>query len=368
MALESETRGHGDAARRRKVSQVKENQTEIIEKGRGPGPEIPAQAVTWPLLGNSPAIRRVIHLAARIAPTDSTVLVTGETGTGKELLARTIHELSPRREKAFVAVNTSAIPENLQESELFGHTRGSFTGAVSDRKGLFEEANHGTLFLDEIGDTSALLQVKLLRVLESREVRAVGASEERRVDVRVIAATNRNLGALVRDGRFREDLFFRLNVIHIHMPPLRERQEDVEILLDFFLQQYRRRHHKNLKGFTPEALNLLRRYPFPGNVRELDNIVQRAVLMTEEERITPADLASSLPQALRLPVHLQDGAAGMEGELFEGRGFMSLNEVEKELIVHTLKKLEGNQSLAAKRLGISRSTLWRKMKEHRISS
>jgi transcriptional regulator with PAS, ATPase and Fis domain len=345
------------------------DKTEVIEKGtalkEAPLPKAPD---SWPLLGNSAAMRRVTHLASKIAPTDSTVLITGETGTGKELLARAIHELSPRREKPFVAVNTGAIPENLQESELFGHLRGAFTGAVSDRRGLFEEANHGTLFLDEIGDTAPMLQVKLLRVLESREFRAVGASEDKRVDVRIIAATNRDLGALTAAGKFREDLFFRLNVIHIHMPPLRERAEDVEQLLGFFLEHYRHRFHKNLKGFSPEALKLLRGYPYPGNVRELDNIVQRAVLMAEGERIGPADLVSGLPRPLGLPAHLEEGALSAGGGLFDGRGFMNVSEVEKELILHTLKKLGGNQSLASKKLGISRSTLWRKMKEHRISA
>src|SRR5688572_21359345 len=213
-------------------------------------------AAMLPMLGQSPAMKRVQHLAAKIAPTDSNVLITGETGTGKEMLARAIHAQSPRRERPFVAVNASAIPENLQESELFGHKKGAFTGATQDRRGLFEEASSGTLFLDEIGDTSPGLQVKLLRALESRVIRRVGDGGERPVDVRVLAATNRDLAGQIARGLFREDLFFRLSVVQLHLPPLRERGDDIRLLLDSFLKRHCARHRKNLRGFDNEALTL----------------------------------------------------------------------------------------------------------------
>jgi transcriptional regulator with PAS, ATPase and Fis domain len=295
-------------------------------------------------------MKKIQHLARKIAPTESNILITGETGTGKELVARAIHALSLRTARPFVAVNASAIPENLQESELFGHRKGAFTGAMADRRGLFEEASSGTLFLDEIGDTSLGLQVKLLRALENRVIRRVGDSGERGVDVRVIAATNRDLVELVRKGEFREDLFFRLNVIHMHLPPLRERAGDLELLLENFLARHAQRHH---------------------NIRELDNIVHHAVLMAEGPRITTADLPPYLFDRPRLAGYsphvveaVSDNGLGMD----LSQGFISLAQMEKTLIEATLGKLERNQSLAAKKLGISRSTLWRKMKEYGIAA
>jgi two-component system response regulator HydG len=316
------------------------------------------------MLGQSPSLRRALLLAAKVAPTDSTVLITGETGTGKELLARSIHAMSPRRDQPFVAVNTGAIPETLQEAELFGHSKGSFTGADRDRKGLFEEANKGTLFLDEVGEMSPSLQVKLLRALESREVRAVGSNEGRRVDVRVLAATHRDLAAMVRQGRFREDLYFRLNVIQIPLPPLRERGDDLRLLLESFLERHARRYGKPGLGYSPEALELLLHHAWPGNVRELDNVVQHAVLMADGPKVLLRDLPPTLEGPPRLPGPAgAQPRAGEPGLVVEAPGFLTLDEVERRHIMETLQRCLGNQSLAARRLGISRSTLWRKMKE-----
>jgi len=333
----------------------------------------PAQALQAPLapaaapfgmLGQSPALRRALLLAAKVAPTDSTVLITGETGTGKELLARSIHALSPRRDHPFVAVNTGAIPETLQEAELFGHSKGSFTGADRDRKGLFEEANKGTLFLDEVGEMSPTLQVKLLRALESREVRAVGSTEGRRVDVRVLAATHRDLASMVRQGRFREDLYFRLNVIQIPLPPLRERGDDLKLLLVSFLERHGRRYGKPDLRYSPEALELLLHHAWPGNVREVDNVVQHAVLMADGPQVLLRDLPPTLEGPLRLPGPSAPALrAGEAGLVVEASGFLTLDEMERRHIMDTLQRCQGNQSLAARRLGISRSTLWRKMKE-----
>lgn len=337
------------------------------------------------MLGQSPAMKRVIHLAMKVAPTDSSVLITGETGTGKELLARAIHAASRRSQGPFIAINASAIPENLQESELFGHRKGSFTGALADRRGLFEEANGGTLLLDEVGDTSLSLQVKLLRALQSGTVRRVGESVERPVDVRVIAATNRLLGELVAKGEFREDLFFRLNVVHLHLPPLRERGEDLDVLLHANLQRFAKRLNRPVLRYSPEALDYLRHYYFPGNVRELENVVHHAVLMCEGEELRPQDLPAYMLSRPSLPVHgealevpseawMRPGqpldAAGARAYTAPGvelgDGFLTLAEMEEKLIRATLARLNGNQSAAAKKLGVSRSTLWRKMKEYKI--
>jgi transcriptional regulator with PAS, ATPase and Fis domain len=330
-------------------------------------------------------------LAQKVAPTDAAVLITGETGTGKELLARAIHAASRRAKGPFVAVNAGAIPESLQESELFGHRKGAFTGAVADRRGLFEEAGGGTLFLDEIGDTSPSLQVKLLRVLQTGSVRRLGEGVERPVDVRVIAATNRPLDKMVSRSEFREDLFFRLNVVHLHLPPLRERGEDLELLLKANLTRFADRLHKDVNGFSPEAWQALRHYFYPGNIRELENIVHHSVLMADGHEIVMADLPPYLYARLALPGPSPDAAVD-PGAAYEvpreawqrpaqpanaraaaaytapsvdlGDGFLSLADMEKQLIRATLERLAGNQSIAARKLGISRSTLWRKMKEY----
>jgi DNA-binding NtrC family response regulator len=333
-------------------------------------------------------------LAQKVAPTDSAVLITGETGTGKELLARAIHAASRRAQGPFVAVNAGAIPESLQESELFGHRKGAFTGASADRRGLFEEASGGTLFLDEIGDTSAALQVKLLRVLQNGSVRRVGENAERPIDVRVLAATNRPLDQMVARGEFREDLFFRLNVVHLHLPPLRERGDDLQALLNANLARFSQRLGKAIQGFSPEAWDALAGYYYPGNIRELENIVHHAALMAEGAQIQRGDLPPYLQARLALPEPGPRGAAPLyEAPALEvpssawvqpahapgrapiqapvvdlGDGFLTLSEMEKQLIEATLRRLKGNQSVAAKKLGISRSTLWRKMKEYGLEA
>jgi two-component system nitrogen regulation response regulator GlnG len=343
------------------------------------------------LLGQSASLKRVMLLAQKVAPTDSAILITGETGTGKELLARAIHAASRRAAGPFVAVNAGAIPESLQESELFGHRKGAFTGAAADRRGLFEEASGGTLFLDEVGDTSPALQVKLLRVLQNGSVRRVGENAERPVDVRVVAATNRPLDQMVARGEFREDLFFRLNVVHLHLPPLRERGDDLQVLLKANLQRFSQRLGKDLTGFSPEAWDALTGYYYPGNIRELENIVHHAALMAEGAQILRGDLPPYLQARLALPSSGGEaawaapalevpssawvqpaaparGAALRAPSLDLGDGFLTLAEMEKQLIEATLRRLKGNQSVAAKKLGISRSTLWRKMKEYGLEA
>ncbi|HTB21158.1 MAG TPA: sigma 54-interacting transcriptional regulator [bacterium] len=348
-----------------------------------------------PLLGQSAGLKRVLHLAQKVAPTDSAVLITGETGTGKELLARAIHVASRRSQGPFVAVNAGAIPESLQESELFGHRKGAFTGAVADRRGLFEEASSGTLFLDEIGDTSPSLQVKLLRVLQTGSVRRLGEGAERPVDVRIIAATNRPLDQMVARSEFREDLFFRLNVVHLHLPPLRERGDDLELLLKANLVRFADRLRKDVRGFSPQAWGALRNYLFPGNIRELENIVHHCVLMADSDEVGLQDLPPYLTARLALPVPAAPLEGGIHGGPLEvpreawqrpsgppsrdpasyiapsvdlGDGFLSLADMEKQLIRATLERLKGNQSVAARKLGISRSTLWRKMKEYSLEA
>src|SRR5437867_1478051 len=251
--------------------------------------------------GRSPRMREILDLLPRIAATGSTVLITGESGTGKEQVARAVHYNSPRREGQFVSINCGALPDELLESELFGHVKGSFTGASANKKGLFEVADGGTIFLDEIGETSPAMQVKLLRVLQERRIRRVGATSEIEVDARVITATNQDLEALVAAKRFREDLFYRINVIPIHLPPLRERREDIEQLAGHFLENYCRIIGKKIETFAPETLEALRTYDWPGNIRELENVVERAVALESSSRIEP----DSLP----LEVRTRRGAA-----------------------------------------------------------
>lgn len=317
------------------------------------------QTVFEEMAGKTPAMERVVELIRKVAPTDSTVLLLGESGTGKEVLAGTIHRLSRRKEAPFVAVNCAALPESLLESELFGHVKGAFTGADRDKRGLFEEADGGTLFLDEIGDMSLITQAKLLRVLQNGEIRPVGSNTVQRVDVRVLAATNRDLVEAVRQHHFREDLYFRLNVIQLRIPPLRERMDAIPPLVQFFLQRHNRRFGKALRGFDDGALRLLEHYPFPGNVRELESIVAHAVIMADG----PYAKAEDLPDEVRFG-HSPRLAIGYTKD----NNILSLAELEAQHIQRTLEQLDGNQTLASKKLGISRSTLWRKMKEYEIPS
>lgn len=316
------------------------------------------QAFFEEIAGSTPAMKRVVELIRKVAPTDSTVLLLGESGTGKEVMANTIHRLSPRRDQPFIAINCAALPEQLLESELFGHVKGAFTSAESDKVGLFEEADNGTIFLDEIGDLPLAAQAKLLRVLQNGEIRRVGDAQTRHVDVRILAATNRNLVEAVADNRFREDVYFRLNVIQILIPPLRERRDAIPALVREFLRRYSVRFHRNVHTIDEHAWSLLQHYGYPGNIRELESTIAHAVILSEGDTIH----VENLPD----PIRFGDG-----GKLalphYDSGQIPSLADMEKELIRTALQKLNGNQTEVAKKLGVSRSTLWRKMKEYGLS-
>ncbi|MBI5118642.1 sigma-54-dependent Fis family transcriptional regulator [Candidatus Poribacteria bacterium] len=323
------------------------------------------------MMGDSPVIRRMIALATRVAPTDSTVLLLGESGTGKEIIAEYIHRMSNRYDKPFLAINCSALPETLLESELFGYVKGAFTGATGDRKGLFEEGNNGTIFLDEVGDMPLMTQVKLLRVLQNREVRRLGENKIVKVNVRIIAATNQDLVAAIREKRFREDLFFRLNVIQVKIPPLRERMDSLPSLIRYFISKFNRRFNRNIREIDRQAQFILTNYSYPGNVRELENILEHAVIMADDDVIRVSSLPDYLQSIKRpmlaLPEGIEEAVEMAAHEAGAGAPeYMTLAEMEKRLITETLMKCEGNQTLAADKLGISRSTLWRKMKEYNI--
>ena len=315
------------------------------------------------IVGKSQAIKKIYNIVAKVAPTDAAILLTGETGAGKGVFAETLHRLSKRAEQPFVSINCSAIPENLLESELFGYKKGSYTGATADKKGLMEEANNGTIFLDEIGDMSLALQSKMLRVLENGEVRRIGDTESKKINVRIIAATNKDLWKEIGAGRFREDLFFRLNVVRIHIPPLRERREDILILIRHFMEKYNAEYDKNVITIADDVITTLMNYDYPGNVRELSNIVKHAVIFSEKGAITKADLPSGMPAQALIEASKTSGLE--KGEIL-GSDFETIAGMEKRLIVETLKKTLNNHTIAAKKLGISRSTLWRKMKEYGI--
>ncbi len=312
------------------------------------------------IVGKSQAIKKVFNAVARVAPTDSTVLITGETGSGKEVMANAIHRLSKRADAPFVAINCSAIPENLLESELFGYKKGAFTGANADKRGLLEEANQGTLFLDEIGDMNLALQAKLLRVLDDGQVRRVGDTETKKVNVRIVAATNKNLRKEIEAGRFREDLFFRLNVVMLNVPPLRDRKEDIPALIRSFLEKYNNESGKDVLRISDEALAVLMNYDYPGNVRELQNTIKHAVVFSDNNMITKSSLPPSIPgQPL-----LSSGDSVRVETLIKGGKFIKISEIEEKLISETLSLTGNNHTVAARYLGISRSTLWRKMKEY----
>ena len=307
---------------------------------------------------NSPSMQAVERLAGKVAPTESTVLVTGESGTGKGVLARLIHEQSKRAEGLFLPVNCSAIPENLLEAEFFGHTKGAFTGADKARKGLFLQADQGTLFLDEVGELPMLMQTKLLHAIEEKEIRAVGAEQARRVDVRIVAATNRDLHQMVREGTFREDLFFRVSMFHIHIPPLRERKSDIRALIEFVLERSREQHGApNQIGITADAEALLLGYAWPGNVRQLENVINRACILAEDDCITIGDLPPEISRSLgHVPPH---------GTAIATPGYLrdQLREFEANLIYRMLHDTGGDRRLAAQNLGIGLSSLYRKIEE-----
>ncbi len=303
-------------------------------------------SVPYGLIGESNTLQKVMNQISKIASTPATVLISGESGTGKELVARAIHYNSARASAPFVPINCGGIPESLLESELFGHVKGAFTGATESRAGFFQTADGGTIFLDEISETSISMQVKLLRVLQDKEVYMVGASRSRNVDVRIIAATNKDLEGLVKKGAFREDLYFRLNVISLSIPPLRERGNDILLLAHHFSEKYAQEYGKKTPRFSDEALHVLKHYHWPGNVRELENVVQRLVVMTEDEVIAVSDMPSLMRfSALR--------GAGLD---------RTLREVEVEYIHNVLASVGGNKTRAAAILGIDRKTLRAKLK------
>ena len=311
-----------------------------------------------PLVGNSPKMRQVHSLINKVADSNSTILITGESGTGKELAARAIHELSPRREQPFVPVNCGAIPEELLESELFGHVRGAFTGAVNSRQGRFQLANGGTLFLDEIGEMSPKLQVKLLRVLQERQFEPVGSDRAVQVDVRVVAATNRDLHVAVREGKFREDLFYRLNVLPVHLPSLREREGDVPLLVKHFLTLHGLRKAKRAARVEPEAMAVLEKYRWPGNVREVENLVERLIVLNEDGVIRVNELpdyviqngSSDQSAGAALP------ASGMDLDRY-------LEKIENGFICQALERARGNKTLAAGMLNLNRTTFIERLRK-----
>jgi len=302
------------------------------------------------IIAKSPRMQQVIEIIKVVAKSNATVLITGETGTGKELVAQAIHSQGHRRGKPFVAVSCAALPESLLESELFGHEKGSFTGAYAQKKGKFEVANRGTLFLDEIGEMSANIQVHLLRVLEEKEFTRVGGNEPIKVDVRVISATNRDVKQAVARGQFREDLYYRLNVVNIELPPLRERKEDIPLLAQHFLKKFALENNKEVTGFSPEATDFLLKYDWPGNVREMENAIERAVILAQNPIIEVTDLPQSeLVSAGSTPAE------------------RNLKQVEKDHILNVLTETGGNYTEAARILGVSRMTLYNKAKAYKLN-
>ncbi len=311
------------------------------------------------IIGQSAAMVKLLEMVEQVAPTQATILITGESGTGKEVIANAIHVNSNRKDAAFVKINCAALTETLLESELFGHEKGAFTGADKRREGKFVQADGGSIFLDEVSEMSQGMQVKLLRVLQERELTRVGGSEVVKVDVRVIAASNKDLKKEIREGRFREDLFYRLNVVALAVPPLRERPEDIPLMAQSFLKMFAERNARTISGFTPQAMQKLLQYAWPGNVRELMNNVERAVVLSRAELIDADDLAFPMADAVDPAAPVQ-GAARAAG-VFEN---LPLDEVEKRSILEALDACGGNKSEAARRLGITRKTLRKKLEKY----
>jgi DNA-binding NtrC family response regulator len=308
------------------------------------------------IVGTSESIRRVVHTARQVAPSSIPVLIMGESGTGKELIARAIHHNSPRRKKRLVALNCAGLSESILEDELFGHVKGAFTGAQSDREGRFEHADEGTLFMDEIGDMPAAMQAKLLRVLENGEVVRLGSNDPVQVDVRLISATNRDLDEMVTERKFREDLYFRIKGVTLHIPPLRERREDIPLLTHYFVQQAAERYDKQISGMQPQAQQTLMSYGWPGNVRQLKNVVENMVVLSPGSELT----VESLPPEIR--PRSSEPSVGMNNLVG-----ISITQAERELIRNTLKMVDGNREQAARLLGIGERTLYRKIKEYDLS-
>jgi len=306
------------------------------------------------IVGKSQAMQDLMNMVVMTAPTEATVLIIGPSGTGKELIAQAIHSNSKRSKGPMVTVNCAALTETLLESELFGHEKGAFTGADKKREGKFLLAHHGSVFLDEIGDMPLSMQAKLLRVIQQREIQRVGSDATHQVDVRVLAATNKDLAGEVSSGRFREDLYHRLNVMELRVPGLKERPEDIPLLADHFLHQHMKKNRKTLQGFTPQAMDLLLKYDWPGNVRELENVIERAVILAAGEYITPREL----------PMKLEGGEREESVAEASELGQKNLEDIEKEAIVATLSKTQGNKSETARVLGITRATLHKKIKKY----
>jgi DNA-binding NtrC family response regulator len=310
------------------------------------------------VIGQSPAMQEVFEIVRQVAPTSATALLQGESGTGKELIAKVIHQLSPRAPQAMITVHCAALTPTLLESELFGHEKGAFTGAHERRIGRFEQAQGGTLFLDEIGEIDASTQIKLLRFLGERTFERVGSNKTLTADVRLIAATNKNLEQLVKTGAFREDLFFRLRVVEVWLPPLRERREDIPLLAQAFLSEFARQNGKTVSGFTSDALDLSLRYSWPGNVRELRTAIEHAVVLSRGEKLTARDLPPWVRTAEVKPTTTATPQPGHDD--------LNVKDAEKELIIRALKETNGNRTLAAKKLGMSRRTLYRKLAEYHL--
>ncbi len=310
------------------------------------------------IIAASPKMKMLLETLAMVAPSDATVLIMGESGTGKEVIANAIHHNSPRSGEPFIKVSCAALPETLLESELFGHEKGAFTGAVARREGRFQLAHRGTIFLDEVGEMSPALQTKLLRVLQEKEFEPLGSARTVKVDIRVITATNRDLEKEVKEGRFREDLYYRLNVVPLVVPPLRERREDIPLLADHFLAIFREKNRKPIKAISGKALDLLVRHDWPGNVRELENVIERAVILARDEVLVPADL----------PPQIRTFSGEEEQDAFAIPTGMSLDEMERALIVKTLDETGGNRTRASEILGINRRTLQNKLKEYGLAA
>jgi transcriptional regulator with GAF, ATPase, and Fis domain len=349
--------------------------------------EFSFQSDTFNIIGNSPAIQAVFDIAKKAAASDSTVIVFGESGTGKELIARALHHNSLRAKNPFIAVNCAAIPHDLLESELFGYEKGSFTGAMQTRVGRMELATEGTVFLDEIGDMPLTLQVKLLRVLAEQEIDRIGGSKSIKIDARVIAATNRNLEEDVKNGKFREDLFYRLNVIPIHMPPLRERKTDIPLLANYFIQSFNKKRNKNVKGISDQAMEILANYAWPGNIREMANFMERMVVLSNGHTLTPHDLPEKVVSGMSKsdwepappePEPQEDAGSVLQKSLKKSF-FLGLPEegivlkqvvedFERELILEALEKSDWVKNKAAILLGLNRTTLVEKIKKLNIKS